>query len=77
MVGWLFKAWALLQLVLCGAMDELPFECACCFGDVGAEPPVCYPCSHAYHHDCIEAFQIAGSGLPDCPRYKKEFARLV
>ena len=43
MVGmWLFRAWALLQLVLCGAMDELPFECACCFGEVGVESSVCY-----------------------------------
>ena len=75
MVGmWLFRAWALLQLVLCGAMDELPLECACCFGEVGVES-VCSSCSHAYHNDCIEAFQIAGSGLPDCPRYRKEFVR--
>jgi hypothetical protein len=74
---WLFKVWALLQLVLCGAMDELPLECACCFGEVGAELPVCYPCSHAYHQDCIEVFQLNASGLPDCPRYRKEFVRLV
>jgi hypothetical protein len=79
MVGmWLFKAWALLQLVLCGAVDELPLECACCFGEVGVEPSVCYPCSHAYHNDCIEAFQIVGSGLPrpDCPRYENSLLDL-
>jgi hypothetical protein len=40
---WLFKAWALLQLVLSGAMDEPTLECACCFGEVGAE----------YNYQCV------------------------
>ena len=78
MVGiWLFKAWALLQLVLCVAVDELPLECACCFGEIGDELSVCYPCSHSYHNDCIDLSQIAGFGLPDCPRYRNIFVRFL
>ena len=77
---WLFEAWTLLPIILCGAMDELPLECSCCFLGVGDEPPVCYPCSHAYHPDCISLFQIVGSGVPDCPRYREidtSFVRFV
>ena len=78
MVGiWLFKAWALLQLVLCVAVDNLPLECACCFGEIGDELSVCYPCSHSYHNDCIDLSQIAGFGLPDCPRYRNIFVRFL